>query len=54
MSKEIENRICSCCDSQYKVVYDLVQTSGFDKFCPFCQCEVDNEPKVDTDEDQDD
>lgn len=36
MSKEIENRTCDCCESRYKLVYDLNETSGFAKHCPFC------------------
>lgn len=54
MAKEIETKICTCCDSQYKLVYELSQTSGFAKFCPFCQSDIEDEPKIDTDEDMDD
>ena len=36
MSKEIENKTCSCCDSEYRLVYTLGDTSGYPKFCPFC------------------
>jgi hypothetical protein len=36
MSKETEKVTCNYCESDYKLVYDLVNTSGFPKFCPFC------------------
>jgi hypothetical protein len=51
MSKEIENRTCDCCESRYKLVYDLNETSGFSKFCPFCGSEIHNEEPP---EDEDD
>jgi rRNA maturation endonuclease Nob1 len=51
MSKEIENRTCDCCESRYKLVYDLNETSGFSKFCPFCGSETHNEEPP---EDEDD
>lgn len=44
--KEIENKICPECDSTYRIVYDLTETSGFIKFCPFCSSEI-----IDEDED---
>lgn len=37
MAKEIETIVCEVCESQYKLVYDLNETSGYPKFCPFCQ-----------------
>jgi RNA polymerase subunit RPABC4/transcription elongation factor Spt4 len=44
MSKEIENKICPECDSTYRIIYDLTETSGFSKFCPFCNsANLDNE-----------
>lgn len=36
MSKEVESLDCICCESQFKLVYDLNNTSGFPKFCCFC------------------
>lgn len=36
MSKEIENRLCEVCESEYKLVYDPNSTSGYAKHCPFC------------------
>lgn len=36
MSKTIEDRICTFCESQYKLSYDPEDTSGFGKCCPFC------------------
>ena len=43
MSKEIENRICQFCESEYKLMYDLDDTSGHPKFCCFCGEECYNE-----------
>jgi len=40
MSKEIENKECEECESSYRLVYNLDNTSGFPKFCPFCGSEV--------------
>lgn len=50
MSKEIENIICVECESKYKLVYDLTDTSGFAKLCPFCGGEVNSEEYSDEDE----
>ena len=36
MSKEIENKECNFCESNYKLSFDLNDTSGHPKFCPFC------------------
>ena len=43
MSKEIENNECDCCESHYRLVYNLSDTSGYPKFCPFCGSEVYND-----------
>jgi hypothetical protein len=52
MSKEIENVECDCCESHYKLVYNLSETSGYPKFCPFCGSEIyDDGPDTD-DEDE--
>jgi len=40
MSKEVENKLCGSCESDYKLMYDLDNTSGHPKFCPFCASEV--------------
>lgn len=36
MSKEVENKLCSFCESTYKLSYNLDDTSGYSKYCPFC------------------
>lgn len=36
MSKEIENKICYFCESEYKLSYSADHASGNPKFCPFC------------------
>jgi len=36
MSKEVETKTCDYCESVYKLVYVLDDTSGHPKFCPFC------------------
>lgn len=40
MSKEIENKECSECESAFRLVYNLDTTSGYPKFCPFCSAEI--------------
>lgn len=40
MAKIIENKECRVCESKYKLVYDLDETSGYPKFCPFCGSEI--------------
>ena len=40
MSKEVEHNNCSFCESVYKLSYNLQETSGHPKFCPFCGTEV--------------
>jgi rRNA maturation endonuclease Nob1 len=51
MAKEIENKVCGECDSMYKLVYDLTETSGYQKFCPFCGGETNTEePSYDEDD----
>ena len=39
MSKEVEDKVCAFCESQYKLSYVLEETSGFSKYCPFCSTE---------------
>lgn len=48
MSREVNKVICIDCESEYKLMYDLDDTSGHPKFCPFCAAEVYDE----TDEDE--
>lgn len=51
MSKEIETKTCDYCESRYKLVYDLGESSGYAKFCPFCGSDAyDEEPENDEDE----
>lgn len=50
MSKEVEKKICTYCESDYKLMYDLDTTSGHPKFCPFCASEVYDEDEVAEDE----
>lgn len=50
MAKEIENKVCEECESIYKIVYDLTETSGYQKFCPFCGGETNTEESYDEDE----
>ena len=47
-TKEIETKICEECDSTYKLVYTLGETSGYPKFCPFCGADSHTE-EVDSD-----
>lgn len=35
-SKSVETKICSFCESQFKLSYDAEEVSGYPKFCPFC------------------
>jgi hypothetical protein len=51
MSKEIESIVCEVCESSYKIVYDLNQTSGWAKFCPFCS-EIPEQEKTKIDDDE--
>lgn len=51
MSKEIETKTCNYCESRYKLVYDLSESSGYAKFCPFCGSDAyDEEPEDEEDE----
>lgn len=43
MSKEVENKVCAECESTFRIVYDLTETSGFSKFCPFCSATIEPE-----------
>lgn len=38
--KEIDKKNCPECDSIFKLMYDLDETSGFPKFCPFCAASI--------------
>jgi hypothetical protein len=50
MSKEIEKKTCPHCESTYKLVYDLDETSGYPKWCPFCTAEIYNEDELPEDD----
>jgi uncharacterized Zn-finger protein len=52
MAKEVDKKICSYCESDYKLMYDLDNTSGHPKFCPFCASDV-YEEQVENEEDED-
>ena len=52
MSKEIENKECTECDSVFKLIYELDKTSGFPKFCPFCGGETYDEDLEIVEEDE--
>ena len=42
--KEVEKHTCQYCESTYKILYSLDETSGQPKFCPICGSETyDNE-----------
>ena len=51
--KEIENRECPDCESIFRLVYNLDDTSGYPKFCPFCSAEMydDKDDKLQVEED---
>jgi len=51
-NKEVEKVICEFCESRYKLVYDPTETSGYDKFCPFCG-EVREDEEINTIKDDD-
>lgn len=52
MTKEVEKKICHFCESEYKLMYDLDNTNGHAKFCPFCGSDAYDEPESDEDEDE--
>lgn len=52
MSKQIENKTCQVCESEYRLVYTLGDTSGFPKFCPFCGSDAYDEDETEDDEDE--
>ena len=52
MSKEVENKTCECCESEYRLVYTLGDTSGYPKFCPFCGADAYDEKDNDESEEE--
>lgn len=50
MTREVEKKTCPHCESSYKLVYDLDETSGYPKMCPFCGSEIYDEEYVEEDE----
>lgn len=43
MKKEVENKLCGFCESEYKLSYTAEDVSGFPKFCPFCGSETEED-----------
>lgn len=52
MSREVNKVICRDCESEYKLMYDLDDTSGHPKFCPFCASEVYNDDEEDSEDEE--
>ena len=52
MSKEVQKKICTFCESEYKLSYNLDNTSGHPKFCPFCGSDAYDEPEDEIDRDE--
>jgi ribosome-associated toxin RatA of RatAB toxin-antitoxin module len=48
-NKEVEKIVCTVCESNYKLVYEIEETSGYSKFCPFCSSEINIEQTYDDD-----
>ncbi len=48
MKKEIANKLCGFCESEYKLSFSPDDASGYPKFCPFCG----NENEVEFDEEE--
>lgn len=36
MTKEIEKKTCHFCESNYKLIFDVEETTGQPRCCPFC------------------
>lgn len=51
MSREINNLTCDFCESEYKLMYNLDNTNGTPKFCPFCGSDIYVEEEGDEQED---
>lgn len=41
--KTTEKHFCNDCESEFKIVFELENTSGYPKFCPFCNSELEDE-----------
>jgi len=54
MQKQVEKRICTTCESEYKLLYDTVTTSGYAKFCPFCSSEIEDDEDDEHEHQEDD
>lgn len=56
MNKQVEKHVCPYCESEFKLLYDTVTTSGYSKFCPFCSEEIvdeeDNEDELESHDDE--
>ena len=46
-TKEVDNKLCEYCESEYRLTYSLDKSSGFPKFCPFCGSENCEDEKLD-------
>lgn len=54
MSREVQKVFCQCCESEYKILYDVESASGLPKFCSFCSAELfEPEPKEDEEDGMD-
>lgn len=39
-AKEVKNILCPFCESDFKLIFDVDDVSGNEKFCPFCGDEL--------------
>lgn len=51
--REVENKECKECDSFFRISFDPTETSGYPKFCPFCQSELYLEEELEDNSDED-
>jgi ribosome-associated toxin RatA of RatAB toxin-antitoxin module len=42
-NKEIEKHICRYCESDFKIIFNFEEVSGYPKFCPFCSEELNDD-----------
>jgi uncharacterized Zn-finger protein len=50
MSKEVNNVICTFCETDYKLSYNTDKASGYPKFCPFCSEEINEKDEEEQDD----
>jgi hypothetical protein len=41
--KHIDKLTCEECESDFKLIYDTTETSGFPKFCPYCGSDLETD-----------